>query len=479
MPQQRNKREASNAKHLEKMLAWHFARIGLLGFIRSQRVSVWWNGEDRNNKLSIAFRDFILSLIDGKYDDAVRHRKEIADNCTPWLLCCKSFMRLAYVEYAYFCEATGKRMMDSSAILTTLGISKRKSKVFFDSIHKRLCKSKIAAKTYSAFLGFKDAEASYYNLPIRNCAVCATMGAGKSTFINALLEATTAKITSVYDKDGETCIKGVALTENGRIGWESSDVTLQQLNAINDNKNSVRVFLQGDFDGISNTSFIAAIHDTPGTNNSLDSSHHNVTMQFLVQNRIELVIFILNAEHPQTTDEKALLEELLQSVVRPHRIQVLFVLNKSDSIDPQKESLGRALDKYREYLRAIGYDNPSILPTASKLARLIKMSLWQKNAGKIDCALTHALTDDENDFLQLQMRRFIDNPLKHCTDYALFLLPQTWSSLKGRIDKANAENQRETLALLYTGIPSVEMAIAEYLMVYKSNNFIHKRRVTL
>lgn len=383
MPQQRNKREASNERHLEKMLAWHFARIGLLGFIRSQRVSVWWNGEDRNNKLSIAFRDFILSLIDGRYDDAERHRKEIADNCTPWLLCCKNFMRLAYVEYAYFCEATGRGIEDSATILTALGISKRKSKSFFNDMHKRLCKSKIVAETYSAFQEFMDAEASYYALPIRNCAVCATMGAGKSTFINALLgcdvlparnEATTAKITSVYDRDGQKQMSGFFQGEKGSIGGLCDDVTLKVLDGWNNNRELSHLFLCGDLDGIRNKGMVVAVHDTPGTNNSSDHTHHHMTMKFLADNLIDLILFVLNAEHIGTTDERTLLREVYRNVVRKYNPSVLFILNKKDSIDPDKEDIDKMVVETRRQLEEIGYVNPTILPVASKSARLLKMS---------------------------------------------------------------------------------------------------------
>lgn len=358
-----------------------FMQIDLLEFIRNQRLSVWWNTDARNEKLSTAFKSLMLSLVADKCDDAIKHRRELANNCTPWLLCCKSFMRLAYVEYAYFCEATGKRMVDSATILTVLGVSKRKSKAFFNAIHNRLCKSKIVAKAYSAFLEFKNREVSYYDLPIRNCAVCATMGAGKSTFINALLgsdvlparcEVTTAKITSVYDRDGETRIRGFAQLKRGFDG-DCADVSLKQLNTWNDNKNVSRVFLQGDFDGIRNNGMVVAIHDTPGANNSLDPTHHKTTIGFLAQNRMDLLIFILNAEQPRTTDEFALLNEIMKKVVKPHGTRILFVLNKADSIDPEKESLQKALDDYRDFLSRLGYKEPIILPAASKSARLLKL----------------------------------------------------------------------------------------------------------
>lgn len=382
MSQEKINQKANSEKYLKKMLACHFGRISLLDFIRSQNVSVWWNSEKRNKKLSIAFMNFILSLVDSKCDDAVRYRKEIANNCTPWLLCCKSFMRLAYVEYAYYCEATGKNLMEPSVLSVAFGISKRKKESFLDAIHKRLSKSKIVAKAYSAFLEFKRAEVLYYSLPIKNCAVCATMGAGKSTFINALIgcdvlpsrcEATTAKITSVYDKDGQNRMVGFFQKAKGRVGEICWDVSLSVLDAWNSNKEIVHLFLRGDLDGIGNKGMVVAVHDTPGTNNSSDSSHHKVTLDFLAENKMDLILFVLNAEQLGTSDENSLLREIYSNVVKRSKTDVLFILNKIDSIDPGKESLNKMILDTTKQLEEIGFAKPIVLPVASKAARLLKM----------------------------------------------------------------------------------------------------------
>ena len=360
-----------------------FMRIDLLEYIRHQRISVWWNSDDRNAKLSAAFTNLVLSLIDGKCNDAIRYRKEIADSCTPWFLCCKSFLRLAYIQYDCYCEATGRRMLEPSVILTALGVAKHKSSDFFASIDRRLCRSKIAAKAYSAFLAFKNAEEMYYNLPVKNCAVCATMGAGKSTFINALLgcdvlparnEATTAKITSVYDRDGQTRMSGFFQGRKGAIGGICDKVTLKVLDEWNNNKEVMHLFLSGDLDGIGNNGMVVAVHDTPGTNNSSDHSHHHITMKFLSGNQIDLLLFVLNAEHLGTTDENALLCEVYRSVVRKHGLPVLFILNKKDSVDPDKEDIDKMVFDVSKQLEEIGYDSPTIIPVASKTARLLKMS---------------------------------------------------------------------------------------------------------
>lgn len=374
-------------KHLYKGLARHFMRIDLAGFFRCQRISVWWKSDGGNEKLSAAFRSFVAALIEGEVDEAEKLRRSFAAACVHWIFCCRSFvcrkfMLLAYAEYAYYCDAVGKRMMEPQKVSAALGVPLRKFGAFADGVAKRLRGSKLAGEAYSAFLAFTNAAEAYCGLPVKNCAVCATMGAGKSTFINALLgcdvlparcEATTAKVTSVYDKDGQRGMVGFFQTEKGKTDGYCDDVSLQVLDAWNCDKRIAHLFLRGDLDGIGNNGMAVAVHDTPGTNNSGDRSHRDVTFDFLSHNQMDLILFVLNAESLGTTDENALLREVYRDVVKRYGTDVFFILNKVDSLDAGKESLDKMIRDTARQLEGIGYARPVILPVASKAARLLKM----------------------------------------------------------------------------------------------------------
>jgi GTPase Era involved in 16S rRNA processing len=135
----------------------------------------------------------------------------------------------------------------------------------------------------------------------------------------------------------------------------------------------VHLFLRGDLDGIGNKGMVVAVHDTPGTNNSSDSSHHKVTLDFLSENKMDLILFVLNAEQLGTSDENSLLREIYSNVVKKSKTDVLFILNKIDSIDPEKESLEKMIRDTIKQLEEIGYAKPTVFPVASKAARLLKM----------------------------------------------------------------------------------------------------------
>ena len=180
------------------------------------------------------------------------------------------------------------------------------------------------------------------------------MSAGKSTFVNALLgkdvlparnEGTTAKITSVYDKDGSKNLIGF-VEKNSNIENLCLDANLSTINSWNNDAETNRIFLQGDLDGIGNKGLIVAVHDTPGTNNSGDRNHHKITMDFLTSQKLDALIFVANATQLKTTDEHALLKEIFEKVVKQNNLPVIFVLNKADELDSEKENISEIITKY-------------------------------------------------------------------------------------------------------------------------------------
>lgn len=236
---------------------------------------------------------------------------------------------------------------------------------------------------YGIFDSFVEQENSYSRFPKFNMAVVATMSAGKSTLINALLghdylpsrnEATTSTITSVQDKDGLQVLFGCVERE-GELVPSRKLVTLEQMNQWNDDPKVRHIHLQGDLDNIGNHHAVVCVHDTPGTNNSGDTSHEAITMEFLRNNEMDAVVFVANGEHLCTTDEKRLLEDLRKALPAAKKVPVIFAMNKMDSHDSQKEDLSATVSQYRAFVEELGFDGSMVYPVSAKAARLFKMAL--------------------------------------------------------------------------------------------------------
>ena len=315
----------------------------------------------------------------------------------------------------------------------------------------RCISDKRLAQSFAVYLEFTEMLSSYSLLHIANVGVCATMSAGKSSFVNALLghdylparnEATTARITSVYDNDRSKNLIGFAMSGD-KLSRMGDNLTEKEVDAWNADSDISHILLQGDLDNIGNNGVIVAVHDTPGTNNSSDDLHHKITMDFLTTHDMDALVFVANAEHLGTTDEKALLTELHQKVVARRNIPVIFVLNKADNIDTEKESLDAVIAGYREFLSGIGFADAKIFPVSSKAARLLKMAI----KGRGD-----SFTESECDAFPLIAKKFTKRLVLDDggSNESIAVEGQTL------VDGESYENASLQMALLHTGISKIE-----------------------
>ena len=354
-----------------------FREINAQSFFKNQIIRGRKDIEKQNNKFTKEFNEAFAALVEGRFTESKASSKRFRYFTRKWLL------YLLYIEFVYYCKEVQKPLPSKEELAQGFGIPLKDFNKFAELATNTLPKNKYAARSYRAFVDFCTDAELYATHTIKNIAVCATMSAGKSTFVNALLgrdvlparnEATTAKITSVYDKDGSKAVIGFVQKKDGAIEDISNDISLKEIDAWNGSGDVKRVFLQGDLDGIGNNGIIASVHDTPGTNNSGDVSHHEVTMQFLQENKMDALIFVSNATQLCTNDEKTLLLELYDAVVKPLDIPVVFILNKADAIDDEKESLEDIINGYRAYLGEIGFSDAHIFPLSARGARLLKMA---------------------------------------------------------------------------------------------------------
>lgn len=349
-----------------------FRKLNTLCFFQNQVIREKRNREKKNLQYSNYFNIAFNSLVDKNYVAARQACKYLRKKCLKWLL---------YLEFEYYCCVFRINLPSREDIAFSFCISVKRHGKFLQEVQKKLPVNHFIEKTYKEFIDFKNQEERYCTLPIKNIAVCATMSTGKSTFVNALLgrdvlparnEASTAKITSVYDKDTAKSLLGFVQQDN-ELAHRCLDTTLTTINKWNDATNVTRIFLQGNLDGIKNNSTIVAVHDTPGTNNSSDISHYHITLHFLLDQKLDAIIYVANATQLCTIDEKMMLKEIYKKVIKPNNTLIFFILNKADCIDSERENIEEIMKTYKSYLVEIGFKDPQIFPVSSKTARILKM----------------------------------------------------------------------------------------------------------
>ena len=311
-------------------------------------------------------------------------------------------------------------------------------------------------------------------------AVVATMSAGKSTLINSMVgrellpainAATTATIARIHDVDGMDGFNATAYDANGKVIEKCNPLTLEDMRRLNAASGTAVIEIYGDIPGVESKEVKLVLTDTPGPNNSKTIEHQAHTFRLLDAEWKPMIIYVLNATSLEVNDDDYLITKvasIMNQGDRQSHDRFLFVLNKADEFDPDREPIARKLDDVREYLNRHGISNPRVMPASARLAKVIRQSL-----------------NEDSTMTAMEIRRilgdvewFVEDTRLHFSDYAKFLSPMTGTELKSLIDDAKSKlndvksNEKEktlalkTLALLYSGVPSIEMAISEYLTKY-------------
>ena len=299
--------------------------------------------------------------------------------------------------------------------------------------------------------------------------IVATMSAGKSTFINALLgqdmfpaknQACTAKMTQLKDNDYLEHFIGCAARKDGSFIWEA-DVSEKTLDAWNQDESIHSISVEGDLARISHTEKNVVLIDTPGPNNSRDEMHQKTTTSLLDQHKYDLVLYVLNATQLGTEDDQVLLDYVLKKIKSNNQreIELIFVLNKIDAFDIDAgESIEQAVASTVEYLKKLGISEPKLVAVSAYAAKVFKKALANQELSR----------KERNDF-SLFFEIFSDSRY-NLNQYSTLLLDRDIDfsmSVEGggltHIGEKQYEKKAVLQALHHTGILKIETIINNYL----------------
>lgn len=221
-------------------------------------------------------------------------------------------------------------------------------------------------------------------VPEAEILILATMSAGKSTLINALLgeyllpvanQATTAKVFRIEDYNSNA----FEVHNSSGVSKEKwVEVTPSKLKELNDSSHLEEINLRGNISGIKSKEVRLVIYDTPGPNNSQNNKHAKATNQFIKDGKYGLVLYVLNATQIGVNDDFYLLNELQKLHSRHDRKhkKIIFLLNKIDVLDCERgELLSEVVQELNTYLERHGFLQPIILPVSAYAALLAKRAL--------------------------------------------------------------------------------------------------------
>ena len=296
--------------------------------------------------------------------------------------------------------------------------------------------------------------------------VVATMSAGKSTLINALLgqklmpakqEACTATITKIKDNDSDHFMAKV-YDANDNLIKVQPELSLETMNDLNSNPQVSRIEVEGNIPFVTADDVALVLVDTPGPNNSRDPEHRAATVRMLKESSKAVVLYILNATQLAVNDDYSLLNYVAESMRvggKQSRDRFIFVVNKLDEFKKKEDNIEAALKKVRDYLHDNGIENPNIYPASALTALNIRTILAESD------------DDDDDDVYEAKgkVKKFNKNEEMYFEKMA----PLT-ASIRGEIEsqliKMRNNGDIKGEALIHCGIVPIEMAIRTYVQKY-------------
>lgn len=300
--------------------------------------------------------------------------------------------------------------------------------------------------------------------------VVATMSSGKSTLINALLgqqlmpaanEATTATIVKIVDTDQKN-FSAVAYDKSGNTVAKIDNVTLADMKKLNDDEKVSEVTIFGHIPFVKSTGMKLVLVDTPGPNKSRDKRHEEMTYKMIANSDKSLVLYVMNGQQLGINDEKIFLDYICQNMKeggKQSRDRFLFALNKMDSFRPSAKydgegCIAKALDAAKKGLEDRGIYNPNLFPVASLPALQIRTKDEDEDEDEDEDAA-------ELDGFRKRSAKYEEMCFENYYDYTH--LTQTD---RQRIENWQATHKGDELIEIHTGIPSIELAISQYVNKY-------------
>lgn len=290
--------------------------------------------------------------------------------------------------------------------------------------------------------------------------VAASMSAGKSSLINALLgqellpvgnEATTAKVARITVG---TKIKpnAKAYSHLGSVVASSNPLCSEQIRIWNLSDEITNFDIAIPYSGSKQHSMLAdyTLVDTPGANNSRDKRHKERFINALKEHPKSPVIYVLNATQLGTTDDAEIIRIIRE--INPKQT-VIFALNKVDALDEQKgETAKHYVALASKYLEGLSYKNAKIIPVMAQSALIAKKLLNHAELGRA-----------ERNILKAELERFREHPF-HFNNAAI--VPQVLKrNVRRRLVKISKgkipEMSKEELNAFvdYTGLSTVSALI--------------------
>lgn len=310
-------------------------------------------------------------------------------------------------------------------------------------------------------------------------SIMAPMKNGKSTLLNAILgqellptesQRCTAKISYIEhcERMKGKGFEAKAFDESDASSEGYIPCTNNVLKEWNSDSKVHHVRIRGAVPGIHVDDYRLQFVDTPGPDSAIHIDDRKTIDNFLRDNTLPMVCYIVDRINESERDYLAQLKEHMEKSGKQSQDRFIFIVSQMDRLSITSSNTKEAnpiknkIDKIKEDLRQLGISNPRIFPISALIA------LNARQYASLDTYDQEGV----DDAIRLFKRGFdrIESTLLDYTSVSSAIKNKIAAEIKEIQKKIDGdENTRRDhlrLAELLSGIPTLEMAIEEYLTKY-------------
>lgn len=300
-------------------------------------------------------------------------------------------LRLAFLfDCFYLVEKFNSDLIEKSHIFLSRKVNGHCTAELVDYVHDFFVGVNNGDRIPVELREHRNADIKFRQQPLKKVLVVATMSAGKSTLINALIgnkinkvasTVCTNKIRLIYNKQSD---EGAMLecagaryvyTENHKIAQHDSvENACVHLKSVLGNEHLCLI-------------------DTPGVNFNGDHSHGEMTRNAVKANDYDILLFVSNATLFLTDDEATFLEYVIKTCKK----KIIFCLNKCDRFNPDEDSINEIVDIWKTTLGKNGIKHPVVITTSAQWALLLRLERQKSELSKLELAELGFLKEDTKD----------------------------------------------------------------------------------
>lgn len=199
----------------------------------------------------------------------------------------------------------------------------------------------------------------------------ATMSAGKSTLINALIG------QEVSNAKKAACTSKTLRLFSSAMPHKDFNLVSEKNEIVNISSEKVRSILATDNDDYAVIGHFFSILsgarcclvDTPGVDSFLYPEHKLITRNTLCAKEHDAIVYVIPVESYGSESDYFHLKYILEKVKFK---QIVFVVNMIDTCDFEDDSIAEIIDNVKSHLESIGYKAPIVCPMSAKAGLLLK-----------------------------------------------------------------------------------------------------------